>query len=89
MIINRSSRFKRAFQKLPPHIQDDFIEKIRRFASDPFDPRLHTHKLKGKLHECYSLYLKDGYRVLFEFAGNDEVNFIAVGPHDQYTHWER
>jgi len=87
MKINLSPRFKRSYGKLPSKIQDDFDEKIILFAKDPRDSRLGAHKLKGKLQSCLSFYLKDGYRVLFEFRAKDEVDLLDVGPHDKYKQW--
>lgn len=89
MYIKRSGRFKRAFKKIPTTIQEDFINKIRIFAEDPRDQQLKTHKLKGKLEECFAFYLKDGFRVLFEFTGSNEVNLIDIGKHDKYKSWKK
>ena len=89
MIINRSSRFKRVFKKQPIHIQDDFIDKISIFAQNPYHPKLHTHKLKGRLAEYHAFYLRDGFRVFFEFTGKNEVNLLSIGPHGYYKRWGR
>ncbi len=88
MVINRSSRFKRSFQKLPAHIQESFIDRIRLFAENPFHPQLGTHKLKGKLQECWAFELRDGFRVYFEFATGNEVDLLYAGPHDRYGRWK-
>ncbi len=45
---------------------------------------LKTHRLKGKLQECLAFRLRDGYRVLFEFATLDIVNLLDIGSHDIY-----
>jgi len=89
MIINRTARFKRAFKKLPLHIQKDFFKNIKIFMQDYKNPRLRTHKLRGQMEECYAFCLRDGFRVLFEFNGNNEINLIAIGPHDYYKRWSR
>ena len=87
--VNLSPRFKRSYKKLPPHVQDDFDIKIVLFMKNPIDPKLNTHKLKGKLQACLSFYLKNGYRVLFEFASSDSVNLLDVGDHDKYKQWPK
>jgi len=87
MLVNLSSRFKRAYQKLPLHIQQDFKEKIKLFIKSPHHPALKTHKLKGRLQECLAFRLTKGYRVLFEFVSSDAVNLLDVGPHDMYKHY--
>jgi len=86
--INRSSRFKRSFKKLPPKIKKDFDQKIKMFFNDPFSPPLRTHKLKGNLTNYYSFYLRDGYRVLFDFVGENTVVLVNIGSHDDYSKWE-
>lgn len=89
MKINRSSRFKRSFNKLPPQIQNDFNQKIKIFFSNPFHPSLHTHKLSGNLANYYAFYLKDGYRVLFDFEESNLIVLVNVGSHDDYRKWSR
>ena len=87
MRINRSFRFKRSFKKLPPKIKKDFDQKIKIFFNDPFTSSLHTHKLKGNLADYYAFYLRDGYRVLFDFEGDNTVILVNVGSHDDYKKW--
>lgn len=87
MKINRSSRFKRSFKKLPPKIKKDFDRKIKIFFNNPFNPSLHTHKLKGNLADYYAFYLMDGYRTLFDFASENTVVLVNIGSHDDYKKW--
>lgn len=89
MQVTRSSRFKRSFKKLPPRIQNDFDSKIRRFFRNPFDPSLRTHKLHGNLGSYYAFYLRDGYRVLFDFEDDNNILLVNIGSHDEYEKWER
>lgn len=89
MKINLSPRFKRAYKKLPSSIKDDFDKKIVIFIENPRNPKLKTHKLKGKLQECLSFYLHDGYRVLFEFSSSQTIDLLDIGPHDKYKNWEK
>lgn len=69
---------------MPSTIKDNFDKKIAIFMENPHDPKLKTHKLEGKLQSCLSFYLRDGYRVLFEFSASDTVNMLNVGPHSIY-----
>ena len=87
MEVRYSPRFKRAYQTLPNHIQASFDERISIFMQNPRNPRLRVHKLKGRLDECLAFYLRDGYRVLFEFEKNEIVLLLTVGPHDHYGRW--
>ena len=87
--INISPRFKRAYKKLPLHIQNDFDKKIKLFIKNPNDPILKTHKLKGNLQTCLAFRLCDGYRILFEFSKSDAVDLLSIGPHDHYDKWKK
>jgi len=89
MRINRSSRFKRSFKKLPLKIKKDFDQRIKVFFNNPFASSLHTHKLKGNLADYYAFYLKDGYRVLFDFIGENTIVLVNIGSHDDYSKWDR
>ena len=89
MRLNRSSRFKRSFKKLPANIKEDIASKLRIFSRDPFERSLHTHKLSGKLADYYAFCLRDGYRVLFDFEKDGVVLLINIGSHDDYKKWER
>jgi len=90
MKLNRSSRFKRSFKKLPVHIQKDFEDKIIIFINNPFHSSLCTHKLRGNLTDYYAFYLRDGYRVLFDFEENNNVIILTnIGSHNDYKKWSR
>ncbi|OIO50032.1 MAG: hypothetical protein AUJ34_00035 [Parcubacteria group bacterium CG1_02_41_12] len=87
--VHRTSRFKKSYKKLPPPIQENFAKRIEIFQKDPYYPSLETHKLHSALGLYYAFYLKDGFRVLFEFQNNNTVLLINVGSHDDYEKWER
>jgi len=80
-----SSSFKKAFKKKlknNPQIEEVFWEKVGIFLSDPFDQRLRTHKLSGKLKNLLSFSLGYDFRVIFYFEG-DQAIFIDIGTHDE------
>lgn len=52
------------------------------FVSDPFDRRLRTHKLSGKLKELWSFSVTYDNRIIFYFEGEKAV-FIDIGTHDE------
>ena len=77
-----STRFARRAKKLKsPH--DELLRAaLRRFATDPRDPMLHTHKLKGELEGYWAFWVDDDLRVLFRWDG--EVCFLVnLGGHDE------
>lgn len=87
--IHISTRFKRSFKKLPNHIKEDFPKKLQLFQQEPYHHQLSTHKLNGKLGEYYAFYLKDGYRVLFDFEDNSIALLVNIGNHNDYKKWEK
>jgi len=55
---------------------------LRRFAADPLDPLLRTHKLKGELEAYWAFSVGDYLRVLFRWNG-DEAFLVNPGTRDQ------
>jgi mRNA-degrading endonuclease RelE of RelBE toxin-antitoxin system len=89
LTIHPGARFKRSYKRMPVKIRKDFSEKIKTFQKDPFQPSLSVHKLEGRLDEYYSFYLKDGYRVLLDFVGENTVVLVNIGSHDDYSKWSK
>ncbi len=58
---------------------------LDKLVSNPFDPSLKTHKLKGKLSEFYSVSVTDDIRIIFQFAEdkNDlSILLLSIGSHN-------
>ncbi len=53
-IVHYTSDFKKSYQNLPQNIQRLVDKKDGLFRKNAFDPRLKTHKLKGKLKGYWS-----------------------------------
>ncbi|MEK7069140.1 MAG: hypothetical protein AAB947_02025 [Patescibacteria group bacterium] len=60
--------------------------RILLFRRDPFDPRLDTHPLHGKLKKQWSFSINQRDRILFEFLDKkkEEVAFLDIGDHSIY-----
>ena len=58
-------------------------ERMQLFRNNPFDSRLDTHKLHGRLKDQRSFSIDDKNRILFEFEG-DDVIFLDIGDHSIY-----
>jgi addiction module RelE/StbE family toxin len=59
---------------------------LDKLVSNPFDPSLKTHKLKGKLSEFYSASVTDDIRIIFQFAEdkNDlSILLLSIGSHNE------
>lgn len=81
--VKLSSRFKKSFRKLPPYIQKKATEKTNILRSNPFDPRLETHPLSGKLRECWAFSIDKKYRIKFIFHKDKKILFLDIGTHDK------
>ena len=55
---------------------------LRRFARDPMDPLLRTHKLKGDLDAYWAFSVDEDLRVLFRWEG-PEAFLVSLGSRDE------
>lgn len=82
--VHVTPRFERAFRKLAVPLQHTATAKDQIFRQHPFDPRLKTHPLKGRLKSLWSYSIDYRHRVLFEFLAPDTVLYHDIGTHDVY-----
>jgi len=82
------SYFERKFsaykKKLSKKQREKLKEKIEIFKQNPFDSRLKTHKLKGKLKDYWVFSINRSDRILFRFLTKGKVFFIDIGDHSIY-----
>jgi mRNA-degrading endonuclease YafQ of YafQ-DinJ toxin-antitoxin module len=55
---------------------------LRRFAVDPVDPLVRTHKLKGDLEAYWAFSVDEDLPVLIRWDG-EEAFLVNLGTHDQ------
>ena len=84
MQIIYSSKFAREYKKLPNEIKNQAEIREKIFRQNPFNPRLKTHKLSGKLKNFWSFSIGYKYRIIFEFTNQNTVYFHSVGNHNIY-----
>ena len=79
--------FKRSYKK---RISSDIILKkkfwdtVQLFLENPFDARLKTHKLSGKLQGLWAFSVAYDCRVIFKFLNDAKtVLLIDIGSHDE------
>lgn len=84
MIVQYSPHFTRLYKKLTFELRRDAKVKEKVFRADPFDPRLKTHKLSGRLEGLYAFSISHSHRIIFEFVKNDLARFHEIGTHDIY-----
>jgi addiction module RelE/StbE family toxin len=81
-----SSSFKRALKKriaIDPRMEARFWDKLETFRNNPFDPKLRTHKLSGKLKDLWSFTVEFDLRVVFHFVDDQRAYFIDIGTHKE------
>jgi mRNA-degrading endonuclease YafQ of YafQ-DinJ toxin-antitoxin module len=81
MRLTISPRFSRRAQKLKEPHGALLRVALQRFAADPRDPILRTHKLKGKLAGYWAFSAAGDVRVVFRWEG-DEAILVDLGSHD-------
>ena len=86
MRVHYRPRFLRVFRRLDPQMQKRVKERIALFERNPFDARLDTHTLHGKLKGFWSFSVDDRCRVLFQFLDKkkEQSAFLDVGDHSLY-----
>ena len=82
--IEYSKKFLKSLKKLPERMIRQAEEKEKIFKENCFDPRLRTHKLKGKQQYSWAFWINDSYRIKFIFISNNEVLFLNIGTHGIY-----
>jgi mRNA-degrading endonuclease YafQ of YafQ-DinJ toxin-antitoxin module len=80
--IRVTSHFTRQYKRVPSEIQELAEAQERIFRADTFDPRLHTHKLSGRLKDLWVFSVTRDIRIVFEFLEADEVLFHSIGRHE-------
>jgi addiction module RelE/StbE family toxin len=87
MEVSFSESFKKVFKKRVKNsdIEIEFWSRLELFINDPFNPKLKTHKLSGKLKDLWSFSLEYDLRVVFFFTKDKpkKAVFIDIGNHNE------
>ena len=79
-----TTHFIKAYKNLPEKVRTLVQQKELIFMADPFDNRLKTHKLKGKLKDYCSYSVDYQHRIIFRFMDRETVLYLDIGKHDIY-----
>jgi YafQ family addiction module toxin component len=82
MAVTYSKTFIKQAKKLHPKLRKKLQQKIELFMSDPLDPTLRNHALRGKYKQYRSIDITGDVRALY-LQKDDEAIFDAVGTHSQ------
>ncbi len=86
MTIYLTSKFKKAYRRLPKQIKEKAKEKEKVFRKGPFNSQLETHRLHGKHKDYWAFSVDKSYRIMFQFlnATKTKVAFLNIGTHKIY-----
>ena len=85
----RSSAFVRAAKRRvrkDPRVAEDLRAALELLAEDALDPRLRTHKLKGKLKGSWACSAGYDLRIVFKYVrheGTEAILLETIGTHDE------
>ncbi len=87
MEVSFSDSFRKVFRKRikSAEIELEFWNRLEIFVNDPFDSKLKTHKLSGKLKGLWSFTIEYDLRVVFFFTNDKpkQAIFVDLGTHDE------
>ena len=87
MEVSFSKSFKKAFKKRLSSntLENEFWNRLELFTIDPFDPKLKTHKLSGKLKGLWSFSLEYNIRIVFFFTTDKpkKAVLVDIGTHEE------
>ena len=69
MNIYLTSKFKKAYKRLPKEIKEKAKIKEKIFRENPFNPILETHRLHGKYKNYWAFSIDKSYRIMFLYFG--------------------
>lgn len=83
--------FKRGFKKATRNndpLQEKLFSVLDNLCKNPFDAKLKTHKLHGKLMRLWACHVEYDYRIVFAFekdpdSEKDLLVLIDIGKHDE------
>jgi len=82
--IEYSPKFARTYKRIPLLVKKKAEEKENLFRQNPFNPKLKTHKLKGRLKNYWAFSINNQYRIIFSFISKNKVRFHTIGLHNIY-----
>ena len=87
MQIIYSPQFAKDYRRLDNLTKEKTEKKEIIFRRNPFDNRLKTHKLSGRLRDLWSFSIDYNYRIIFEIKSEKVIIFHAIGGHSIYKNF--
>ena len=85
----RSNAFVRNARKIvkkQPQLAQNIKDTLDLLCTDPFQPRLRAHKLKGELKDSYGYSAGYDLRIIFKFVQYEQTQAIllqSIGTYDE------
>mgnify|MGYP001605892080 CR=1 FL=1 len=73
-----SEGFNKSVRLLPAPVRKKLPDLLVLVSDNPYDSRLHTKSLNGKLSEMYSFRITRDYRVAFIFKDHRTIQLIRA-----------
>lgn len=81
---NRFDRRIAKFKDAHPELRKPLARTLRDLESDPFQPRLRLHQLKGQLEGLHAVSVTHAYRLTIMLrVERKEIVMLDVGSHDE------
>lgn len=88
-VLLRSNVFVKNARKIlkkQPSLAQNIQNTLTLLCTDPFQPQLKTHKLKGELKDSYACSVGYDLRIIFKFVEYEQKQAIlleTIGNHDE------
>jgi addiction module RelE/StbE family toxin len=79
MTIQYLPKFKKQYKKLPKRFRDQFDERLVLFLTDPTNPKLRVHPLKGSYAGYWSMNVNGDIRALYIIKDETLIIFALIG----------
>jgi addiction module RelE/StbE family toxin len=80
------ANFKRSYKKRigsNKPLKKKFGDAINVFCHEPFNTKLKTHKLTGKLKDLWAFSVSYDCRVIFMFIDTETALLVDIGSHEE------
>ena len=70
--------FLKSAKNLQQPQQEKLAKLLENLAKNPYERKLHTKHLTGKLSGLYSFRITRDYRVIFQFLSPNEIQLVEI-----------
>lgn len=82
MIIKFEKKFKKKYKTLGDKKQRQFLDRLKLFKNDEYNPLLNNHKLSSPYKGCRSINISGDLRAIY-YKESTVVYFVTIGTHSE------